>query len=38
MRRHLAAYKVPKQVDFWDDLPRTGAGKIRKQAVRERLA
>ncbi|QUH02094.1 long-chain fatty acid--CoA ligase [Saccharopolyspora erythraea] len=38
LRRHLAAYKVPKQVDFWDDLPRTGAGKVRKSDVRRRLA
>jgi fatty-acyl-CoA synthase len=36
--RHLAGYKVPKQVEFWDDLPRTGSGKVQKASVRERLA
>ncbi|MEV4645197.1 long-chain fatty acid--CoA ligase [Saccharopolyspora sp. NPDC049357] len=38
LRGHLAGYKVPKQVEFWDDLPRTGSGKIQKAAVRARLA
>ncbi|MFV2177745.1 long-chain fatty acid--CoA ligase [Actinomadura sp. LOL_016] len=37
LRDRLAGYKVPKSVEFWDDLPRTGSGKIQKSVVRERL-
>jgi fatty-acyl-CoA synthase len=37
LRERLAGYKVPKQVEFWDELPRTGSGKVQKAAVRERL-
>ncbi|OLT37821.1 hypothetical protein BJF79_28875 [Actinomadura sp. CNU-125] len=36
-RGRLAGYRVPGTVGFWDDLPCTGSGKIRKPAVRERL-
>ena len=32
----LARYKVPKSVVFTDSLPRTGAGKVLKSALRER--
>lgn len=34
----LARYKVPKQIKFVDGLPRTGAGKIDKQALKARAA
>lgn len=33
-REHLAGYKVPKQIEFVDGLPRTGSGKIQKRALR----
>jgi acyl-CoA synthetase (AMP-forming)/AMP-acid ligase II len=36
-REHLAAYKVPKQVEVVDDFPRTGLGKIAKSDLRARL-
>jgi acyl-CoA synthetase (AMP-forming)/AMP-acid ligase II len=32
----LSAYKAPKTVEFWDDLPRSGVGKVLKRKVRER--
>ena len=32
---HIASYKAPKRVRFLDELPKTGSGKIRKQALRE---
>ena len=35
LRQHLAGYKVPKDLDFLDALPRTGSGKIYKQALRD---
>ncbi len=35
-RDRLAVFKVPKSVDFTDELPRTGSGKITKQPLRER--
>ena len=31
----LAGYKRPKSVDFIDQLPRTGTGKILKRTLRE---
>jgi acyl-CoA synthetase (AMP-forming)/AMP-acid ligase II len=33
-REHLASYKVPRSVDFLDELPRTGSGKILKRQLR----
>ncbi|QFU89963.1 long-chain fatty acid--CoA ligase [Amycolatopsis sp. YIM 10] len=34
LRERLAGYKVPKYVEFRDQLPRTGSGKIRKAELR----
>ncbi len=34
----VARYKLPKQVFFWDSLPRSGYGKITKKAISEELA
>ena len=36
-RDRLAPYKVPKNVEFVSDLPRTGLGKIAKQELRKML-
>jgi len=33
-REHLASYKVPRSVDFVDELPRTGSGKLLKRQLR----
>jgi acyl-CoA synthetase (AMP-forming)/AMP-acid ligase II len=33
-KEHLAGYKVPRSVDFVDELPRTGSGKILKRQLR----
>jgi acyl-CoA synthetase (AMP-forming)/AMP-acid ligase II len=35
-KEHLASYKKPRSVEFWDGLPRTGSGKVRKNEIRER--
>jgi acyl-CoA synthetase (AMP-forming)/AMP-acid ligase II len=35
-RQRLAAYKVPRSVDFLAELPKTGSGKIFKKGLRER--
>ncbi len=32
-RTHLAPYKVPRQIDFLDSLPRTSVGKLNKKAL-----
>ena len=32
---HQAAYKAPKSIDFINELPKTGSGKIYKKALRE---
>lgn len=34
-REHLAAFKVPKQVVFRDDLPKNPTGKVLKRVLRE---
>jgi long-chain acyl-CoA synthetase len=34
-RQNLAAYKVPKHVEFRDELPKTNVGKILRRALRE---
>lgn len=35
-RQHMAAYKVPRLVEFTDALPRSGTGKIQWRALQER--
>ncbi|HEV2379527.1 MAG TPA: long-chain-fatty-acid--CoA ligase [Terriglobia bacterium] len=35
-RRHLAGFKVPKSVEFLDELPKSGTGKILKRVLREK--
>jgi long-chain acyl-CoA synthetase len=35
-RDRIAGYKVPRSVEFADALPKSGAGKILKRALRER--
>ena len=38
LRQDLAAYKVPKEVLFVDQLPRNAMGKVEKAVLRRRLA
>jgi len=33
----LAAYKIPKEVEVWDSLPMSGAGKILKHEIRKEV-
>ena len=33
-REHLTAYKVPKIVEFYDELPKTNVGKILRRALK----
>lgn len=33
----IARYKMPKRFVFWDELPKSGYGKIAKKAIREEL-
>jgi fatty-acyl-CoA synthase/long-chain acyl-CoA synthetase len=33
-REHLAGYKTPRSVEFTEELPRTGSGKILKRQLR----
>jgi len=32
---HLAAYKVPRQIEFRTELPKTNVGKILRRALRD---
>ncbi|BCL68950.1 Long-chain-fatty-acid--CoA ligase [Vibrio nigripulchritudo MADA3029] len=34
-REHLTGYKIPRVVEFRDDLPKTNVGKILRRALRE---
>jgi acyl-CoA synthetase (AMP-forming)/AMP-acid ligase II len=34
-RQQLAGYKVPRSVDFVDELPRNPSGKVLKRILRE---
>jgi long-chain acyl-CoA synthetase len=34
-REHLTGYKIPKRVEFRDDLPKTNVGKILRRVLRE---
>ncbi len=34
---HLAGYKVPRRIEFVDEIPRTGSNKILERAVREQF-
>ena len=34
LRKHLVAYKVPKQVEFLDELPKSAVGKILRRELR----
>ncbi len=38
LRAHLAPYKVPVDFRFPDELPKSGAGKVLKSALREQYA
>ncbi|MEA2364489.1 MAG: hypothetical protein QOI32_1, partial [Thermoleophilaceae bacterium] len=35
-RERLASYKKPSSVDFVDELPKTGSGKIMRRKLRDR--
>ncbi len=34
-REHLAGYKIPRKIEFRDELPRTATGKLQKAKLRE---
>ena len=36
-RGRLAAFKAPRTLEIWPDLPKTGTGKVLKSAIRARL-
>jgi fatty-acyl-CoA synthase len=38
LRETLAAFKIPRLIEFVDELPRTATGKVRKQELRSRIA
>ena len=33
----LGSVKAPKTVEFWDELPRSAVGKVRKKDMRDRF-
>ena len=37
LREHLADFKLPRNVTFWESLPPTATGKLQRAAVRPRL-
>jgi acyl-CoA synthetase (AMP-forming)/AMP-acid ligase II len=38
MEGKVSRYKLPKRVFFWDEMPKSGYGKITKKIVKEALA
>ncbi len=36
-RKHLAGYKVPRRIEFVDDIPKTASNKILKRELRDRF-
>lgn len=38
MSSRVARYKLPRQVHFWDALPKSGYGKVPKRLVKDELA
>ncbi|HDT14807.1 MAG TPA: fatty acid--CoA ligase, partial [Firmicutes bacterium] len=36
-RQHLANFKVPHKFEFWDELPRTGTGKVLKREIKRMI-
>jgi acyl-CoA synthetase (AMP-forming)/AMP-acid ligase II len=34
---HVTRYKLPRQVHFWDELPKSAYGKITKKIIRAEL-
>lgn len=34
-KEHLANFKIPHKFEFWNELPRTGTGKILKREIRK---
>lgn len=37
-REHLAGYKLPRLIEFVDEIPKTGSNKMLKRELRERFA
>jgi 2-aminobenzoate-CoA ligase len=37
-REHIAVYKLPREVDFVDQLPRTATGKLLRRVLRDKAA
>jgi acyl-CoA synthetase (AMP-forming)/AMP-acid ligase II len=35
-KQELGSVKAPKTVEFWDELPRSAVGKVRKKDMREK--
>nr|WP_321444151.1 acyl-CoA synthetase [uncultured Cohaesibacter sp.] len=37
LRAHVARYKIPKQFHFWQEIPKSGVGKLAKRLIRAEL-
>ena len=37
-RKYLTGYKIPRHVEFRDDLPKSAVGKILRRALRDEAA
>jgi acyl-coenzyme A synthetase/AMP-(fatty) acid ligase len=38
VKQQIGSVKAPKQIEVWDDLPRSKVGKVLKPDIRARLA
>jgi fatty-acyl-CoA synthase len=37
VKQRLGSAKAPKQIEVWDDLPRSKVGKVLKSEIKEKL-
>jgi long-chain acyl-CoA synthetase len=37
LRENVAPYKVPKVIEFMDELPKSGVGKILKREIKKMM-
>jgi long-chain acyl-CoA synthetase len=34
-KERLTGYKMPRQIEFWSELPKTNVGKVLRRTVRD---
>ena len=37
IRQDIAGYKIPREFYFWEEIPKSGYGKLAKRLIRDEL-